>query len=417
MRALLALALCTLSALAQTTGAGDNRLTQDEREAGYRLLFDGETLDGWEGGECWSVRDGMIVGHNDGPSPTNYLFSRESFGDFVLRASCRLEGGNSGIQYRTQRRDDGEAIGYQADMDDVREPGAHSWWGCLYEAAGRGVMTDGWTGLAETVVRFGDWNECEIICQGSRIIQRVNGVTCIDIEDTAASEGRFAFQVHAGQAMDAYFKNVRVKPLDPDELPPAPEPGVPAGWTPLFTGDGLGSFECVGAPEAYAVTEGGVLHSEGGLGGDWLRSRERYSDFVLHAEWRVSPGGNSGVFLRAATEGSPWETGHECQISNEQPPRDDLHCTGALYGEVAASPRPDETPEIWRTYEIHCVGPRITVLVDGARTLDVDAREIDAIREKPLVGHVGLQDSHTAAGCWVEYRNVWIKELERAEGR
>jgi hypothetical protein len=412
----IALLSLTIPALAQTTGAGDNMLTQDEREAGFRLLLDGQTLEGWEGGDCWSVQDGMIVGRNDGTAPTNYLWTKESFGDFVLRASCRLEGGNSGIQYRSQRRDDGEAIGYQEDMDDVRDPAAHSWWGCLYEAAGRGTMVDGWVGLAQTVVRMGAWNECEIICQGDHIIQRVNGVTCVDIKDSAASKGRFALQVHANLKMAAYFKNIRVHALEPNELPPVGEPGVPAGWTPLFTGKDLSNFDVIGAPEAYTIAADGVLRSEGGKSGDWLRSKRQYSDFVLHVEWRVSPGGNSGVFVRSAAEGAPWETGHECQISNEQPPRDDLHCTGTLYGTVPATPRPDETPEVWRTYEIHCVGPLITVIVDDTRTVDVDSREVDAIRGKPTVGYVGLQDSHTAAGFWIEYRNVWIKELKRAEG-
>jgi hypothetical protein len=262
---------------------------------------------------------------------------------------------------------------------------------------------------------MGDWNECEIICQGTHIIQRVNGVTCIDIEDSAASEGRFALQVHAGLTMAAYFKNIRVRALRPDEALPAAEPGVPAGWTPLFTGKDLSDFDVMGAAEAYAVADG-ILRSEGGKNGGWLRSKRQYSDFVLHVEWRVSPGGNAGVFIRSAAEGSPWETGQECQISNEQPPRDDLHCTGTLYGNVPATPRPDETPEVWRTYEIHCVGPLITVIVDDTRTVNVDSREIDAIRDKPLVGHVGLQDSHTAAGCWIEYRNIRIKELERAQG-
>ncbi len=405
-----------VSAVAQTTGAGDNMLTQHEREAGYRLLFDGQTLDGWEGGDCWSVEDGMLVGRNDGTlASSQYLWSTETFGDFVLRATCWLAGGNSGIQYRTERLENGEPLGYQADMSDASQVGAPSYWGCLYEAGGpRGVMVDGWAGLAETVINRSGWNEYEIICQGGKIIHRLNGLTCVEIEDDAYSEGRFAIQLHQGPAMAAFYKNIRVKPLDANELPPVPEPGVPAGWTPLFTGADLSNFDIVGSEAAYAVTEDGVLRSEGGLDGQWLRSKSEYADFVLHVEWRVSPGGNSGVFLRSAKDGNPWETGHECQISNEQPPRDDLHCTGTLYGNVAASPRPDETPEIWRTYEIHCVGPRITVIVDNARTLNVDATEVDAIREKPLVGYIGLQDSHTGEGYWVEYRNIRAKEIKRA---
>lgn len=411
-------ALMTVPALAQTTGVGDNRLTWEEREAGFQLLFDGETLKGWEGPDCWVVEDGMIVGRSDGTlAASAYLYTTDVFSDFVLRASCWLDGGNSGIQFRTERSAGDEPIGYQADMSDARQVGAPSYWGCLYEAGGpRGVMVDGWSGLAETVIRREGWNELEIVCQGQRISIRLNGLTCVDIEDAAYSEGRFALQLHQGPPMAVYFKNFRVKALAPDEQPPSALPGVPAGWTPLFTGTDLSNFEVVGSPEGFVVTEEGVLRSEGGRGGDWMRSKKQYSDFVLHVEWRVSPGGNSGVFIRAASEGAPWETGHECQISNEQPPRDDLHCTGSLYGTVAANPRPDETPEVWRTYDIHCVGTRITVIVDDMRTVDVDAAEVEAIRDKPLVGYIGLQDSHTGEGYWVEYRNVWVKELEPPVG-
>jgi hypothetical protein len=126
----------------------------------------------------------------------------------------------------------------------------------------------------------------------------------------------------------------------------------------------------------------------------------------------ISPGGNSGVFIRSAAEDAPWVTGHECQISNEQPPRDALHCTGTLYGNVAADPRPDESPEVWHTCDIHCVGPLITIIVDGQRTLNVDATTIDSIKDKPLSGYIGVQDSHTGPGGWVEYRDILIKELE-----
>jgi hypothetical protein len=58
------------------------------------------------------------------------------------------------------------------------------------------------------------------------------------------------------------------------------------------------------------------------------------------------------------------------------------------------------------------VGPLITVIVDGQRTLNVDATTIDAIEDKPLSGYVGVQDSHTGEGGWVEFRNIRIKELK-----
>lgn len=155
----------------------------------------------------------------------------------------------------------------------------------------------------------------------------------------------------------------------------------------------------------------GIIRSEGGRGGDWLRSRRTYSDFVLRLEYRVAPGGNSGVFIRCREDGNPWETGYECQISNEQPPRDELHCTGSLYGYVPVIQRPDESPNVWHRYEILCKGTRIMVFVNGIKTVDVDQNEMESTRNKPLSGYIGLQDSHTEAGKWVEFRNVMIREL------
>lgn len=166
----------------------------------------------------------------------------------------------------------------------------------------------------------------------------------------------------------------------------------------------------MGNPEGWSWSDG-VIRSEGGKGGNWIRSRQVFGDFSLRLEYRVAPGGNSGVFLRCTEEGSPWVTGYECQISNEQPPRDLRHCTGSLYDLVPAFSRPDESPNVWHQYEIVCKGTRIVVFVDGIQTVDVDQRDVEAIAGKSLRGFIGLQDSHTAEGMWVEFRNVEIRTL------
>ena len=82
-----------------------NRLTEVERDEGYVLLFDGDSLDGWEGDpDLWSVRDGAIVGSSDShPVDANtFLIHRKSFDDFVLKLEIRLRNGNSGIQFRSE---------------------------------------------------------------------------------------------------------------------------------------------------------------------------------------------------------------------------------------------------------------------------------------------------------------------------
>ncbi|MBI4605924.1 MAG: DUF1080 domain-containing protein [Planctomycetes bacterium] len=189
------------------------------------------------------------------------------------------------------------------------------------------------------------------------------------------------------------------------------QPPVEPGFELLFDGKDIARhFTVKGDPASWKVSGGVILSTPGG---DRIASKERYGDFVLRLEWRVSPGGNSGVFIRVPSpeDGAPWVTGFEAQISNEQPPRDLAHCTGSLYGVEAVSPRPDESPGVWHRYEIRCLGKRITVSVDGVQCVDADSEKNAEMQKRPLEGHVGLQDSHAGPGSTIEYRNVRIQRL------
>lgn len=96
----------------QETGtAAVNTLTEDEKTAGWELLFDGSTLDGWKRynadtiGPLWSVKDGVIICNGEGLSEGTAniggsLMTTRSFGNFELTAEWKLSpGGNSGILY------------------------------------------------------------------------------------------------------------------------------------------------------------------------------------------------------------------------------------------------------------------------------------------------------------------------------
>jgi hypothetical protein len=182
------------------------------------------------------------------------------------------------------------------------------------------------------------------------------------------------------------------------------------GFVSLFNGKDLAGWHKMGKPEAFELKDG-VIRSESGHEGFWLRSDRQYCDFILRIEWRVAKNGNAGVFFRSRIDGVPWEPGHEAQITNEH--RDDLHCTGSLYDRVPADPRPDESADVWHAYEIQCRGPFIRVFLDQLPVVDVDQRDVPAIKDFPLCGYIGVQDSHNDTG-WIEYRNIRIKELKAA---
>ena len=92
------------------------------------------------------------------------------------------------------------------------------------------------------------------------------------------------------------------------------QPPDGGGFLNLVSGENLDGWTIMGDPAGWSVKDG-IIRSEGLEGGDWLRFNEPQSDFILKLDWRVSQDGNSGVYIRAAEEGRPWESGYEIQIS------------------------------------------------------------------------------------------------------
>jgi hypothetical protein len=181
-------------------------------EPGFKPLFDGKTLAGWDGDpRLWSVADGAIVGSTEGVTLNNnsFLIFKTPFRDFILRAQVNLRNHNSGIQFRSEALPDWVVRGYQADMAEG------AWWGSIYEEKGtRGVMVDGWKGKADKVVKPGDWNDVEVKCQGEQIEVRVNGLLTASLRDNARLEGIVALQLHQGPAMVVRFRDIRIKELN-----------------------------------------------------------------------------------------------------------------------------------------------------------------------------------------------------------
>ncbi len=197
-----------------------NQLTPQERKDGYKLLFNGKNLDGWEGDPVrWSVQNGAIVGSSDThPFKVNtFLISKEKFANFILEGDIKLRNHNSGIQFRSEQLPgEGWMVrGYQADASEVGEE--KSAWGNLYEERlrARAVMKtpdEGWR-IAKSLVHHGDWNTYEILAEGDHIRLTFNGVVTIDTHDSASSTGIIALQLHAGPEMRVEFRNLKLKTL------------------------------------------------------------------------------------------------------------------------------------------------------------------------------------------------------------
>jgi hypothetical protein len=109
-------------------------------ESGFKPLFNGRDLAGWEGDpRFWSVQEGTITGQTTRDNPTKgntfLIWRNGELDDFELRFSYRIDGGNSGVQYRSREIDKWVVSGYQADFE-----AGDTYSGILYEERARGIL-------------------------------------------------------------------------------------------------------------------------------------------------------------------------------------------------------------------------------------------------------------------------------------
>jgi hypothetical protein len=261
-RSCCSLVLLSLLAFAAT---GLEAAAPAAEEPGFRSLFNGADLTGWDGlPGVWSVEEGAITGRNRAEAPlegnTFLIWKEGTVGDFTLRLKFRFQPvagaamgkANSGVQYRSQVIDPEKKVvgGYQADMD-----GGGKYVGMLYEERGRGILAlptqkvrlspqPGKTGeppqakidvigatASETdraaltaAVARGEWMDLNLVVEGKRLRHYVNGVQTAEIVDDdgahRTASGVLALQVHAGEPMMVQFKEIRLKASADATAPP-----------------------------------------------------------------------------------------------------------------------------------------------------------------------------------------------------
>ena len=185
-------------------------------------IFDGKTFAGWDGdtNKTWRIEEGAFVGGTlEAKVPRNeFLRSRKSYTNFVLRAKFKLVGTpsggfiNGGIQVRSQpaKNPPNEMIGYQCDMGD-------GWWGALYDETRRNkVLIKPDPKAVEQAIKKDDWNQYEIRCEGKRIRTSINGVPMIDYtepDDSIPQFGLLGLQIHGGGPAVVSYKEITVEEL------------------------------------------------------------------------------------------------------------------------------------------------------------------------------------------------------------
>ncbi|HEY0552583.1 MAG TPA: DUF1080 domain-containing protein [Verrucomicrobiae bacterium] len=236
MKSFLSIPLMALIAITLRVAAADNTLTADETKAGWKLLFDGKTLNGWhnfkkEGVKPgWQVKDDALVcvdPHNAGD-----IVTAEKFGAFELQLDFKMaEGANSGIIYHVT--DEGSAVwatGPEIQLEDnakAADPQKCGWLYGLYQPP-----IDEKTGKTLDATKpAGEWNHIRVVISPDGSLHEVNGVKYVEYvigsddfnarvakskfgkmpKFAKADAGYIALQGDHGEVS---FRNVKIRALD-----------------------------------------------------------------------------------------------------------------------------------------------------------------------------------------------------------
>lgn len=219
--AALALALLGSSAMAK-----DNELTAAEKQAGWRLLFDGKSTAGWRGFKApepdggWTAKDGML---SPDPKTSKDIMTKDTFGNFELSFDWKISPkGNSGVMFHVT--EDGEETYWSGPeyqvLDNSRGEPPKQRAGALYDL---------YAPETDATRPVGEFNQARIVVRGGKVEHWLNGkrVVAYDMDSAdfkarvAASKfrawpfakarrGHIAIQNH-GDAV--WYRNIKVRAL------------------------------------------------------------------------------------------------------------------------------------------------------------------------------------------------------------
>lgn len=409
---------------------------------GFVPLFNGRDLSGWKGlvgdplkrskmnaktlaqeqqkadaemRKSWQVENGEMVftGHGDN------IATAKNYGDFEMFVDWKIyddghKKGDAGIYLRgtpqvqiwdTSRVDAGAQVGSGGFYNNKTHPSKP-------------------TKVADNPL--GEWNTFRILMKGDRATVYLNGelvtdnVTLENYWDRSQPifpEEQIELQAHGSRVAyrDMYIREIsRPKPF---ELSAAEKK---ENFKVLFDGTNMHSW--MGNTTDYIIEDGNmVVYPKPGSHGN-LYTKDEYSDFVFRFEFKLTPGANNGLGIRAPLEGDAAYTGMELQIldneadiyKNLQP----YQYHGSAYGILPARRGFLKPVGEWNYQEVLVQGQKVKVVLNGTVILDGDLTEarkngsLDG-KEHPGLhrdkGHLGF----LGHGSVLSFRNIRIKKLSK----
>ncbi|HYW77964.1 MAG TPA: DUF1080 domain-containing protein [Thermoguttaceae bacterium] len=203
-----------LSTSAMAVGA---ELCPCEAKDGFVSLFDGKTLEGWQGSvEGYTVEDGAMI-----CKPGGNLYTAKEYDNFVFRLEFKIPaGGNNGVGIRTPMGKDAAYAGMEIQILDDR----HERYKGIQPYQAHGSIYGVVPAKRDQLKPAGQWNCEEIAADGSKIKVTVNGTVVVDADIADIKEtmdhrnhpglhNKKGFIGFLGHGAEVEFRNIRIKEL------------------------------------------------------------------------------------------------------------------------------------------------------------------------------------------------------------
>lgn len=191
------------------------------------------------------------------------------------------------------------------------------------------------------------------------------------------------------------------------------------GFKPLFNGKDLTGWTLVSkSGSGYRVENGAIVCPEDGGGN--LFTEEEFDDFVLRFEFKLSPGGNNGIGIRAPLAGDIAYSGMEIQILDHDHEKykgwlKPFQRHGSVYDVIPAQADNLKPAGEWNVEEISAKGSKIQVTLNGKLITDADLSTVtdpEVLKKHPGLQRKGGRIGFLGHGSRVEFRNIQVKRIQ-----
>ncbi len=344
-----------------------------------RQAFGSATLDGWRviGCEATIENENLVIKESRG-----LIVSEHRYGDFEFQWECRplRKGrGDSGVCFRFEMPEGGQPWPQQYQVDLLEDH--------------EGDLVGHPDCRAENLIKKGQWNQFLLSVRGSQASLKINNKPAWKTDAIKVPSGHLGIQVEVPEGGRFELRNLSITEI---------------GFQSMFNGSDLTGWEGAGGDATTSWTVEDALLTCTGRKGPWLRFKQQVGDFNMRLEYKLKPGGNSGVYVRVPADGDHHgkDAGVEIQVLDDSADRyknlKPYQFSASVYAVVPAAPRVTRPANRWNTLEIDCRGTSYKITHNGHLVVNADETKVPHLKDRLTAGYLGLQNHR---------ENLWFRNL------